>query len=68
MEKPRPKTTEGVPWADHNETESIPPDPGLEEYDGDSDSGLTAEERVANPPGRGTERETYEDRAEREQD
>jgi hypothetical protein len=27
MEKPRPKETVGVPWADHNETESSPPDP-----------------------------------------
>jgi hypothetical protein len=68
MEKPRPKTTEGVPWADHNETESIPLDPSPEEYIDDSDSGLAADERVASPPGRGTERETYEDRAEREQD
>ena len=68
MEKPRPKTTEGVPWADPDETESSTPDPRREEYDGDSDSGLSADERVANPPGRGTERESNEDRAEREQD
>jgi hypothetical protein len=68
MEKPRPKTTEGVPWSDHNETESSPPDPRREEYDDAGDSGLTADERVANPPGRGTERESNEDRAEREQE
>lgn len=68
MEKPRPKTTEGEPWGDVNETESRPPDPDRKEYDDAGDSGLPSEERAVNPPGRGTERETYEDRAEREQD
>jgi hypothetical protein len=66
MDKPRPNTTKGVPWGDHNETESTPVDPRREEY-GDDDADLSADER-ANKPTRGTERETYEDQPEREGD
>lgn len=45
MDKPEPKETKGVPWADHNETESTPPDTRREEY-GD-EPGENADERAA---------------------
>ena len=32
MDGPDPKETKGVPWADHNETESSPEDTRREEY------------------------------------
>lgn len=46
MSNPRPEHTKGVPWADHNETESSPPDPRREEY-GDAAPDKTADERAA---------------------
>jgi hypothetical protein len=68
MEKPRPKTTRGVPWGDHNETneetspaETRPPKPN------DADPELPVDDREKGPD-TGVERETYEDRAERERD
>ena len=48
MDNPRPEHTKGVPWADHNETESSPPDPRREEY-GDADPEKNADERAADP-------------------
>ena len=35
MEKPNPTTTKGVPWGDHNPTETTPPDRRREEYEAD---------------------------------
>jgi hypothetical protein len=49
MENPKPEHTRGVPWADHNETESSPPDPRRDEY-GDDDHDKTADERAADQP------------------
>jgi hypothetical protein len=46
MDKPQPKETKGVPWADHNETESTPPDTRRERY-GDAESGQTPDEQAA---------------------
>jgi hypothetical protein len=46
MQNPRPEQTKGVPWADHNETETSPPDPRRDEY-GEDDPDKTADERVA---------------------
>ena len=43
VESPRPDTSKGVPWGDHNETESSPPDPRREEYG--SEEGRDADER-----------------------
>lgn len=73
MEKPQPKETKGVPWADHNETETSPPDTRREEY-GNADPDQTADERAseATPSGDtgsgATERPSDEDRAEIEHD
>ena len=49
-ESPRPDSTKGVPWGDHNETESSPPDPRREEY-GDED-GTDADKRSGKEPDR----------------
>ncbi len=46
MNKPEPNTTRGVPWADHNETESTPPDPRRDEY-GEEDPDTNADQRAA---------------------
>ena len=66
MDKPRHDPTKGEPWSDVSEPESVPVNPRPEEY-GDDDADLSADER-ANQPSRGTERESYEDRPEREGD
>lgn len=71
MDSPQPKETKGVPWADHNETESTPPDTRREEYE-DAEPGQTADERAAADSGdsgsSATERPTDEDRGEVEHD
>jgi hypothetical protein len=40
-----PKETKGVPWGDHNETASTPPDTRREEY-GEADPDENADERA----------------------
>jgi hypothetical protein len=55
MDNPRPEQTKGIPWADHNETESSPPDPRREEY-GAADPDKTADERVEEEPQRDDEK------------
>jgi hypothetical protein len=45
MTAPKPEETRGVPWADHNPTETSPPDHRREEY-GDEDSSKNADERA----------------------
>ena len=45
MDGPDPKETKGVPWGDHNETESSPEDTRREEYSGsESDADRRPEE------------------------
>lgn len=56
MDNPRPEHTKGVPWADHNETESSPADPRREEY-GEADPDTTADERAADGSPRDDEAE-----------
>jgi hypothetical protein len=70
MDEPKPKETKGVPWADHNETESTPPDTRREEY-GDAEPGKTADERAADSGDSGssvTERPSDDDRTEIDHD
>ena len=45
MSGPKPEETQGVPWADHNPTETSPPDRRREEY-GEDDPSKTADERA----------------------
>lgn len=45
MDDQSEKETKGVPWGDHNETPSTPPDTRREEY-GDRDPSQGADERV----------------------
>jgi hypothetical protein len=45
MDQPGEKETKGVPWGDHNETTSTPPDTRREEY-GDADPEQNADERA----------------------
>ncbi|HEX6941766.1 MAG TPA: hypothetical protein VF128_02495 [Gemmatimonadaceae bacterium] len=69
MDQPKPQETKGVPWADHNETASTPPDARRDEY-GD-EPGTDADERAADSGDTGssaTERPSDEDRAEIEHD
>lgn len=56
-ESPRPETTKGVPWGDHNETESSPPDPRREEYS--ADEGKDADERPEKEAQRDEESERH---------
>ncbi len=65
MEKPRRGTTEAVPLDGQDETRPGQPDTRADE-DGEYDPGLSPDEGTANTLG--TERETDEDRVEREQD
>lgn len=67
MDKPDPKETKGVPWADHNETESSPPDSRREEY-GDEAPPETKDGNAADYGSSATERPTDEDRGDVEQD
>jgi hypothetical protein len=46
MDDQSQQETGGVPWADHNETPSTPPDTRREEY-GDSDPSQNVQERAA---------------------
>lgn len=55
MDKPEPKETKGVPWADHNETESTSPDTRREEYG--EKPGENADERAADRSGEADERD-----------
>ena len=62
MDEPKAKETKGVPWADHNETESTPPDTRREEYG--EEPGKDADERAADGGDKGsgvTERSADED-------
>ena len=45
MTSPKPEETRGVPWADHNPTETSPPDRRREEY-GEDDPSKNADERA----------------------
>lgn len=45
MTGPKPDETRGVPWGDHNPTETSPPDHRREEY-GDEDPSENADERA----------------------
>ena len=45
MSGPTPDETRGVPWGDHNPTETSPPDHRRDEY-GDEDSSQNADERA----------------------
>jgi hypothetical protein len=67
MDTKDPKETKGVPWADHNETESSPPDTRRDEY-GDANPYQTPGEKKAEPRPGSTERESVESDAERESD
>jgi hypothetical protein len=62
-----PKDTPGVPGADHNETESSPPDTRREEYS-DSDPDRKPVDDSADYGSSATERPTDEDRGDVEQD
>lgn len=62
-----PKETKGVPWADHNETESSPEDTRREQY-GDSGPNRGADDESADYGSSATERPTDEDRGDVEQD
>ena len=65
MDQPHEKETKGVPWADHNETESSPPDTRREEY-ADAEPGESADERAADSgdsSSSATERPSDEDSA-----
>lgn len=69
MDEPKPRETKGVPWADHDETESTPPDTRREEYGDEPEK--NADERAADSGDSGTsvtERPTDGDRTELEQD
>ena len=69
MDAPQPKETKGVPWADHTETGSTPPDTRREEYG--EEPGKDADERAADSGDTGssaTERPSDEDRSDIEQD
>ena len=65
MDGPDPKETQGVPWADHNETDSTPEDTRREEY---SDSDAIPDEKSADSRSSVTDRPTDEDRGDAEQD
>lgn len=67
MEKPRPKKSKDVPWADQSETESNPPETGPEEY-GDPNPYQAPGDKTAEPRPAAPEREIPDDRVEREQD
>ena len=62
-----PKETKGVPWADHNETESSPTDTRREEY-AETDPNKKSDDESADYGSRATERPTNEDRGDVEQD
>ncbi len=49
MSGPKPEETQGVPWADHNPTETSPPDHRREEY-GEEDPALDADDRPGAQP------------------
>src|SRR5690349_9514094 len=69
MSEPNAKETKGVPWADHNETESTPPDTRREQYG--EEPGKEADERAADSGDTGssaTERPSDDDRTEIEHD
>ena len=65
MDGPQPKETKGVPWADHNETESSPEDTRREEYEDDR---KVPDEKSADYGSSATERPTDDDRTEIEHD
>lgn len=44
MSGPKPEETHGVPWGDHNATQSSPPDPRRDEYG--EEEGADADQRV----------------------
>ena len=65
---PKEKETKGVPWADHNDTESSPAKRNPDEY-GDENPYQKPGEQVAEPPRPNTpERESLDERVEREQE
>ncbi len=67
MEGPDPKETKGVPWGDHNETESGPADTRREQYD-DNGPNKSADDEPADYGSSATERPTDEDRGDVEHD
>lgn len=67
MDVPDPKETKGVPWGDHNETESNPEDTRREEYGEEAPESVSGSES-ADYGSSATERPTDEDRGDVEQD
>jgi hypothetical protein len=65
MDGPQPKETKGVPWADHNPTESSPEDTRREEYSGERDM---PDDKSGDYGSSATERPTDDDRTEIEHD
>jgi hypothetical protein len=73
MEKPEPKETKGVPWADHNETESTEADTRREEYGAEAPDAVKGDlededTESADHGSSATERPTDEDRGDVEHD
>ena len=73
MDKPEPKETKGVPWADHNETESTEPDTRREEYGTEAPDQVKGDlededTESADYGSSATERPTDEDRGDVEHD
>jgi hypothetical protein len=66
MDGPDPKETKGVPWADHNETESTPEDTRREEYS-EADPNKKSDDPADHRSGT-TDLPTDEDRGDVEQD
>lgn len=66
MDGPEPKETKGVPWADHNETESSPEDTRREEYS--EEERQAPDEQSGDYGSSATERPTDDDRTEIEHD
>lgn len=67
MDGPDPKETKGVPWSDHNETESSPEDTRREEY-GEEAPDSTSGTESADYGSSATERPTDEERGDVEHD
>ena len=67
MDQPKPKETKGVPWADHNETESTAKERTPDEY-GDENPYQKPGEKVAEPRPSAPERESPDKSVEREQE
>ena len=68
-DKPDPRETKGVPWADHNETEDTGPDKRREEYGEEAPAEVRGPGEESGDSGSSaTERPTDEDRGDVEHD